>query len=72
MEEFVENFYSLEYSGNLHSTDETNDNDDEENNDDQAITLEMEDMEDKKDEPEQNDLEFKKNLDISIIIYIEQ
>ena len=37
MEELVENFYSFEYSGNLYSTDDTNDSDDEE--------LETEDVE---------------------------
>ena len=39
-EELLENFYSFEYIGNLHSTDDTNDSDDEENNDYQTITLE--------------------------------
>ena len=39
MDEFVDNSYSFEYSGNLHSTDDTNDSDDEEDNDYQTITL---------------------------------
>ena len=68
MEEFMENFYSFEYSGNLHSTDETNDSDDEEDNDYQNITLETEDVQEERDEPEQIDLEIDKNLDILIVI----
>ena len=68
MEEFVENFYSFKYSGNLHSTDDTNDNDDEEDNDYQTINLETEDAEKKIVEPEQTDLEIDKNLDIPIVI----
>ena len=42
MEEFAENFYSFECSGNLHSKDDTNHSDDEEDNDYQIITLETE------------------------------
>ena len=47
-EEFLENFYSFEFSGNLHSTDDSNDSDDKEDNDYQAITLETEDLEEEK------------------------
>ena len=47
-EEFLENFYSFEFSGNLHSTDDSNDSDDKEDNDYQAITLETEDVEEEK------------------------
>ena len=42
VEEFVENFYSFEYSDNLDSNDDTNDSDDKEDNEYQIITLEME------------------------------
>ena len=59
MKEFVENFYSFEYS-NIHSTDDTNDNDDEKNNDYQTITPKTED--------EEEDLEINKILDIPIVI----
>lgn len=47
-EEFLENFYSFEFSGNLHSTDDSNDSDDKEDNDYQTITLETEDVEEEK------------------------
>ena len=47
-EEFLENFYSFEFSGNLHSTDDGNHSDDKEDNDYQAITLETEDVEEEK------------------------
>lgn len=33
MEEFAEHFYSFDYSGNLHSTNYTNNSDDEKDND---------------------------------------
>ena len=66
MEEFVENFYSVKYSGNLYLTDDANDNDDEEGNDYQTINLETKDVEEEIVEPEQIDLEIDKNLDISI------
>ena len=68
MEEFVENFYSFEYYGNLHSTDDTNDNDDEEYNDHQTITLENEHVENEMDESEQLGLEIDKNSDVPIVI----
>ena len=64
----MENFYSFEYSGNLHSTDDTNDSDDEEDNDYQNITLETEDVQEERDEPEEIGLEIDKNLDILIVI----
>ena len=64
----MENFYSFEYSGNLHSTDDTNDSDDEEDNDYRNISLETEDVQEERDEPEQIDLEIDKNLDILIVI----
>ena len=67
MEEFVENFYSVKYSGNLYLTDDANDNDDEEGNDYQTINLETKDVEEEIFEPEQIDLEIDKNLDISIV-----
>ena len=60
-EEFVENFYSFEYSANLHSISDTNGSDDEEDNDYETITLETEDVEDEIDEPEQIDLEIDMN-----------
>ena len=66
MEEFVENFYSVKYSGNLYLTDDANDNDEEEGNDYQTINLETKDVEEEIVEPEQIDLEIDKNLDISI------
>ena len=66
MEEFVENLYSVKYSGNLYLTDDANDNDDEEGNDYQTINLETKDVEEEIVEPEQIDLEIDKNLDISI------
>ena len=68
VEEFVENVYSFEYSGNLHSKDDANDSDDEEDNDYQIITLETENGEEEKDEPDQNYLEIDKNFDITIVI----
>ena len=55
-EEFVEKFYSFEYSGNLLSTDDTNDSDDEDDNNCRCIILEMEDVMEEIDEPEQMDL----------------
>ena len=67
MEEFVENFYSVKYSGNLYLTDDTNDSDEEEGNDYQTINLETKDVEEEIFEPEQIDLEIDKNLDISIV-----
>ena len=67
MEEFVENFYSFEYSGNLHSADDTNDSNEVQGNDYQTITLETEDVEEEMDEPKQTDLENDKNLDIPIV-----
>ena len=67
MDEFVDNSYSFEYSGNLHSTDDTNDSDDEEDNDYQTITLWTEDVGEEIDEPEQIDLEIDKNLVTSIV-----
>ena len=67
MEEFVENFYSVKYSGNLYLTDDANDNDEEEGNDYQTINLETKDVEEEIVEPEQIDLEIENNLDISIV-----
>ena len=67
MEEFVENFYSVKYSGNLYLIGDANDNDDEEGNDYQTINLETKDVEEEIVEPEQIDLEIDKNLDISIV-----
>ena len=67
MEEFVENFYSVKYSGNLYLTGDANDNDDEEGNDYQTINLETKDVEEEIVEPEQIDLEIENNLDISIV-----
>ena len=65
MKEFVENFYSFEYSGNLHSTDDNHDSDDEDDNH-LTITLETEDVDEEIEEFEQIDLEIGKNLDIPI------
>ena len=45
----------------------TNDGDYEEDNDYQTITLEMEDVEEEIDEPQQTDFETDKNLDIPIV-----
>ena len=45
----------------------TNDGDYEEDNDYQTITLEMEDVEEEIDEPQQTDFEIDKNLDIPIV-----
>ena len=45
MEKPVGKFYSFEYSGDLHSTDDTNGNDDDNNNDYNTITFETEDAE---------------------------
>ena len=70
MEEFV-NFSSFEYSGNLHSTNNTNNSDDEKDNG-QTITLETEDVEEEIDESEQIALEIDKNLNIPIAIDDEQ
>ena len=70
MEEFV-NFSSFEYSGNLHSTNNTNNSDDEEDNG-QTITLETEDVEEEIDESEQIALEIDKNSNIPIAIDDEQ
>ena len=67
MEEFVENLYSVKYSGNLYLTDDANDNDEEEGNDYQTINLETKDVEEEIVEPEQIDLEIENNLDISIV-----
>ena len=67
MEELVENFYSIECSGNLHSADDTNDSNEVQGNDYQTITLETEDVEEEMDEPKQTDLENDKNLDIPIV-----
>ena len=67
MEEFVENFYSFEYSSNLHSADDTNDSNEVQGNDYQTITLETEDVEEEMDETKQTDLENDKNLDIPIV-----
>ena len=39
LEEFVENFFSFDDSGNLHSINYTNDSDGDEDNDCQTITL---------------------------------
>ena len=67
MEEFVENFYSFEYGGNLHSTDDTNFIDGKDNNDYQTTALETEDVKEEIDEPEQTDLKLDKNLHIRIL-----
>ena len=67
MEEFAENLYSFEYSGTLHSTDDTNDNDDEEDKNYPPITVETEDVEEGINEPEQINLGIDKNLDIPIV-----
>ena len=56
MEEFVENFYSFEYSGNLPSTSGTNDSDDEHDNGCHSITLETENVVEEIVEPEPMDL----------------
>ena len=45
MEKLVGKFYSFEYSGDLHSTDDTNGNNDDNNNDYHTITFETEDAE---------------------------
>ena len=68
MKEFVENFYSFEYSESLHSTDDTHESDDEKDNNHLAITLETEDVDEEIEEFEQLDLEIGKNLDIPITI----
>ena len=68
IEMFVEEFYSFEYSGNLHSVDDTNDSDDKKEIDYQTITLETENVKEEIDDPEQTDSEIDKNLDIPIVI----
>ena len=68
MKQFIEKFYGLEYSGNLHSTDDTNDSNEEIDNDYRTITPEAEDVEGEIDEPEQIDLEIDENLDIPTAI----
>ena len=68
IEKFVEEFYSFEYSGNLHSVDDTNDSDDKKEIDYQTITLETENVKEEIDDPEQTDSEIDKNLDIPIVI----
>ena len=68
MKQFIEKFYRLEYSGNLHSTDDTNDSNEEIGNDYRTITPEAEDVEEEIDEPEQIDLEIDQNLDIPTAI----
>ena len=68
MKQFIEKFYPLEYSGNLHSTDDTNDSNEEIGNDYRTITPEAEDVEEEIDEPEQIDLEIDQNLDIPTAI----
>ena len=67
-EELVENFYSFEYIGNRHSTDDTNDSNGKEDNHYQIIALPAEDVEDEIDEPDEIDLEIDKNLDIPTVI----
>ena len=67
MEELVEKVYSFEYSGNLYSTNDTNDSDDEEFSKYQTITIETEDVEGEIDGSQQIDLEIDKNLDIPIV-----
>ena len=68
MKQFIEKFYRLEYSGNLHSTDDTNDSNEEIGNDYRTITPEAEDVEEEIDEPEQIDLGIDQNLDIPTAI----
>lgn len=68
MKQFIEKFYRLEYSGNLHSTNDTNDSNEEIGNDYRTITPEAEDVEEEIDEPEQIDLEIDQNLDIPTAI----
>ena len=68
MKQFIEKLYRLEYSGNLHSTDDTNDSNEEIGNDYRTITPEAEDVEEEIDEPEQIDLGIDQNLDIPTAI----
>ena len=68
MKQFIEKFYRLEYSGNLHSTNDTNDSNEEIGNDYRTITPEAEDVEEEIDEPEQIDLGIDQNLDIPTAI----
>ena len=68
MEELVENFYSLEYNGNLHSANDTDDSDGKDDNSYQITTLETEDLK-KEIESDQIDLEIDKNSANSIISF---
>ena len=69
MEEFIQNFYTFEYSGN--QSVDTNDSEDEEEDDCQTIVLEPEIEEDEekgKSQSDKIDLEIDKDIPVSIII----
>ena len=69
MEELIQNFYTLEYSGN--QSNDTSDNKDKEKDDYQTIVLEPESEEDegrKKSQSNKIDLEIDKNIPVPILI----
>ena len=69
MEEFIQNFYTFEYSWN--QSVDTNDSEDEEEDDCQTIVLEPEIEEDEekgKSQSDKIDLEIDKDIPVSIII----
>ena len=69
MEEFIQNFYTFEYSWN--QSVDTNDSEDEEGDDCQTIVLEPEIEEDEekgKSQSDKIDLEIDKDIPVSIII----
>ena len=67
MEKFIENSHSFEYSGNLHSADDTNNSDGEEDNGCQTINLEAKDVDQEIDEPTNWVKNWYKKLDVLIV-----